>query len=507
MCKKSDFMTFNPFICILASLILVFPSSGNAQVKTQMDSVITLPIQADLNMLEKYINDMVPNVLAEINEPNRVCVEPQYLKTKGIPKCRIDGYKISCKDRWVKIRTVPQIKCDVKGWVKRDGSISVSGEDKTLKFAFPIKAQVSTEAGISETADAAAILYIHATPTINKDWSVSVDIEPHFVWSKQPTVTLMEIIKVNIKNKVEPKLRSKMDAFVKKVPKLLADLNMKEKVHTVWQEIQEPLKIDNNSETYLLFKPQSASYSGFDIVDNVLQTTISAKGKTEIIVGEPNADYKKTKLCDLGSIDCQEGKFNFHLPVSVTYEELLEMTNRKLLNAYSIDLIKNTMPGVVRVSTPKIRKTSKGRISISAHINYDNRSKWLSMIDVFNWFDIEGEITFNGFPRIDKKTRCLMLDNLVYDSTTNNTLFDILLDTSELEPIQSYFSNLVIYEFGQKIDDGIIEANKAFKTFSKDDFNLSGSLEMASIEDIVLNEKHITINTKLSGKVNATIGL
>ena len=54
-----------------------------------------------------------------------------------------------------------------------------------------------------------------------------------------------------------------MKTFVKKVPKLLADLEMKEKVHTAWQEIQEPLKIDNDSETYLLFKPKSASYSGF----------------------------------------------------------------------------------------------------------------------------------------------------------------------------------------------------------------------------------------------------
>jgi hypothetical protein len=298
-----------------------------------------------------------------------------------------------------------------------------------------------------------------------------------------------------------------MNAFVKKIPQLLTELDMKAKVHTAWQDIQEPLKINDDIETYLLFKPQTASYSGFNVVDNVLKTTIRAKGQTEIILGKPNIDYKKTKLCNLSSIPCQEGTFNFHLPVSISYRELLEISDKALLNEYSINLIKSAVPGILKVSNPKIQKNNAGTISISAHINYDNRSQWLKKVDLFNWFDIDGEITFNGSPRIDKETRCVVLDDLVYDSTTNNDLFDILVDAAELEPIKSHFSNLIKYEFGEKIDKGIIKANKALKMFSKGDTNISAFLQMASIEDIILNEKHITINTKLSGKVNANIGL
>ena len=216
MCKHTYPITLHPFIYILISFILLYPSISIASNQSQLDSVITLPIEADLKVLENYINDAVPNMLADIEEPNRVCVKAQYFKTNGIPKCRMDGYKISCKDRSIKIRTVPQIKCDVKGWVKRDGRISLSGEGKTLKFTFPVKAQVSTEAGIRETANASAIFYIHATPNINKDWSVSVDLAPHFIWSEQPTVTLLKIIEVNIKSKVEPKLRRKIQGFIKK---------------------------------------------------------------------------------------------------------------------------------------------------------------------------------------------------------------------------------------------------------------------------------------------------
>ena len=52
-----------------------------------------------------------------------------------------------------------------------------------------------------------------------------------------------------------------------------------------------------------------------------------------------------------------------------------------------------------------------------------------------------------------------------------------------------------------------IKSFYALKKFSKEDVNMSAYIHMASIENIIINEKHITIYTKLSGIVNANIGL
>lgn len=471
------------------------------------ESTITLPIQIDLKVLENYLNNSIPMYLADIDEKNKVCVKPKYFKTKGIPKCRIRGYKISCKTSWIKIRTVPKIKCDIKGWVKRDGRITVSGQGGTLRFAFPVKSQVTTKSYIQETANASAILYVDATPHINKDWSISLDISQDFTWSVKPTITLLDFVKISIQDKVEPKIRKKLNKFVRKVPQLLTDLNLRERVNIVWKEIQEPFKLDIDSETYLLFKPEAVSCSGFSIVDNCIQTTISAKGRTVILVGDPSVDCKKTELCDIGSIPHQEGKFTIHLPVSITYKELLEISSERFRDGYSIDLLKSVLPGILKVSNPKIEKSSTGKIRISAHINYDNRSPWLRSIDLFDWFDVDGEITFIAAPRIDKQSRSLVLDHLVYDSTTSSNLFDLLINATQMEPLTSYVASLMKFEFGEKIDESIIKANEALENFSKRDMNLSARLEMASIEDLMINEKEITINTKLSGIVNATIEL
>ena len=503
MFKNRNTRTITPILFLF--LFFIHPS---ILIANHQPSTITLPIKLDLKVLENYLNEILPEELADIDEQNIACVKPQYFKTTGIPKCRRDGFKIKCKKNNLKIRTVPKIKCDVEGWVKRNGQISVTGQGETLKFAIPVKAKVSANAKISETAEATAVINIDVKPQINQDWSISVDMAPDIKWSKRPTIELLEVIKITLQSKVEPKLRKKMEQFIKKVPQHLADLKIKEKVRTVWKDIQEPIKLNDDSNIYLLFKPKEVSYSGLNIADNILQTTISAEGKTQIVLGNPTtSDCEKSGLCTLGTISNQKGKFNFHLPVSISYQELLAISNKKFLEGHSINFIKSALPGVFKITNPKIEKGSAGTLNISVNINYDNRSSWLKAIDIFNWFDVDGKMTFKGTPRINAKKRCLVLEDLAYDSTTNSDLFDLLVDATGLEPISSYFAELMEFKFGKKIDNAVIKVNKALSSFSKDDLTVSAALHMASIDDLKINDEKITISTQLSGVVNANIGL
>ncbi len=126
---------------------------------------------------------------------------------------------------------------------------------------------------------------------------------------------------------------------------------------------------------------------------------------------------------------------------------------------------------------------------------------------MYDWFDVNGEITFTGLPRIDKETRTLTFDDLVYDSTTNSDLFDLLIDAAELAPIQSYLKSLVKFDYGKKIDEGIMKANKSLNEVSQGDLNVTGRLERATVEDITITEKGITITTHLSGVLDASAGL
>jgi hypothetical protein len=507
MCNKKYPIDTNHFFCILLFLFFLYPHSVFADKQIQEESIITLPVQADLSVLEKYLNEYVPYDVAVLDERGKVCLKPQDVKVPFIPKCKIKGFKVSCKDWTRDFRTVPKIKCDVKGWVKRNGRILLSGNGSTLTFAFPVKAEASADGYIYGTARASAILYLNAKLHINSDWTISINITHDFAWSNSPELKLFDLFSIDIKKVIEPKLRKRLDKFAKRVPKLLGKLDIKGMMEEQWEDIQEPLKIDDDTDTYLLFQPHVASCSQIDIVDHVLRSTISARGNTQVLLGKPPVDYTKTKMTDLETICYKEGKFNFHLPVRITYEELLARSHNKYADVYTIDLVKSVVPGMLKVSNPKIGRSSDGRLSISAHISYDNRDEWLKTFDMYDWFDTDGEITFTGSPRIDKETRTLIFDDLVYDSTTNNDLFDLLIDTAELAPIQSYLEGLVKFDYGKKIDEGVVKANKSLNEVSQGDLKVTGRLEKATVEEITINEKDITITTELSGVLDANARL
>lgn len=499
--------TLNYYQWLFILLIVLYNNPLYAKETSHKLSTLHLPLHLNLEILEKYLDQSIPMLLTEVNEPNKICIKPQYLKTKGIPECDIKGFKIECEDCWLKIKTIPEIRCDINGWVKRDGPIGIRGEGKNLQLTFPVKAKISTEKPIAATAEAAAILTVDITPHIHKDWSLTIDAKPSFSWSKKPTAKLFKLIEIDIQNRVEGKLKQKIDTFVKTIPNLLAKLRLKDEMRKIWKDLQSPVKIDKHSELYLFYKPQSIAYSGFTVKNNILTTMLSTQGKTEIHLGKPSKPIVKTELPDLRSISEQKGKFYFNIPISIPYQSLLAFSNEKYLTDHSRVMMQNALPGMIKVSNPKIVKADNDKLAISAHINYDNRSNWLKRIDLFHWFDINGEITFTGTPHIDKSKRTLIFDNLDYNSTTNSTLFDTLVDVTTLDPLKSYFSDLLQYRFGAKIDKQLQKANESMKEISKKHFKISANLDTVEIEGIDIAKDLMTVYTELSGIVSVDIDL
>ncbi len=90
MCKNRHLINTNHFICILLLLVFLYPSSVIANKQIPQESIITLPIQVDLNVLEKYLNEYIPNDIAVLDERGKVCVKPQYIKVPFIPKCKLN---------------------------------------------------------------------------------------------------------------------------------------------------------------------------------------------------------------------------------------------------------------------------------------------------------------------------------------------------------------------------------------------------------------------------------
>mgnify|MGYP001547660375 CR=1 FL=1 len=98
MLKNKHIISTNHFIHILLFLILLYPSSMIANQQIEEESIITLPIQADLSVLEEYLNKYVPLDIAVLVERGKECIRPLDIKVPFIPKCNLKGFKVSCRD-------------------------------------------------------------------------------------------------------------------------------------------------------------------------------------------------------------------------------------------------------------------------------------------------------------------------------------------------------------------------------------------------------------------------
>ena len=467
-------------------------------------STIILPLESNLTQLETYLNNTIPTVLSEVHDINRVCLKPQYIKTDAIPKCRRDGFKISCEKQSLNIKTTPEIRCDIKGWVKRDGNLSLRGEGNTLTFSFPIKSQITVKSHVDATAIAAATLYINTIPYIRKDWSIGLDVKVSYVWSKKPTITLLNGIDISIQNRVEEKLKKRLDVLVKKIPQRLNRLELKKRVQKIWDKVQKPIKVDKHSESYLVFKPDAISYSGFRVIGNLLQTTLRIEGKTNIILGHEPSISHLVPLKNLQNIPHQKGKFRFHLPIALTYQELMTRINTKYKDGYSIDLSENVLSGVLKLTKPNLKKNPTGELCLTATLHYKSSNTFMS--------DIRGKILIQGTPTIDVSTQTIVFKNLNYQSQTDSQAFDTLINLTDNTLLKPYLHQLMQISLNPTLQKGLDKANKALRTFSdkkeKDmGFVLKATLKKASVKKLEIDETKLILYSKMSGTIKAIVHL
>lgn len=501
--RESMFKNILKIVMIYFIPIILFSQIPILKKSTEKSTII-LPVESNLTQLETYLNKTIPTVLNEVHDINRVCLKPQYIKTDAIPKCRRDGFKISCEKQSLTIKTIPEIRCDIEGWVKRDGNLSITGKGDTLTFAFPIKSRITAKSHIDGTATAAAILYIKAVPYIRKNWSIGIDVNVSYVWSKKPTITLLNGINISIQNSVEEKLKKRLDTLVKKIPQRLNRLDLKKRVQKIWDKVQHPIKIDKHTESYLVFKPDAILYSGFRIVDDILQTTLSIEGKTDIILGEKPSISHLIPLKDLQNIPYQKGAFKFHLPITLSYQELITRINTKYPNGYPIDLSENVLSGVLKLTNPDLKRNATGALSLMATLHYKSSNAFMG--------DIRGKIRIEGTPSIDVPTQTIVFKNLSYQSQTDSQAFDTLINLTDNTLLNPYLHKLMQISLKPTLQRGLDKANKALKSFAekreKDTpLVLVATVKEASIERLESDETKLTLYSKMRGTLKATVRL
>lgn len=486
---------------ICAALTLAITGQVHGQQQATPNSYVTVPVLGNLPAIEDRINAEVPDLLADIGQSNAVCIPAQRAKYK-YPCFR--GIKWYSCEGWTYVS--PEVRCDISGWVKRNGRIRLSGQGGTIHVSFPVAAQATAKARVSETADAKATIVADITPTISPDWKVAAQVIPGFTWDKPPTLELFGFIKITIADKVEPKLRDKLNDLAGKLPALLATLKVHDKAEEAWSSIQDPIKLSDKPAASLVFEPSLVGFSGIDIEGDILKAQVTLAGSTQLALGSIAAPATKVPLPQLTSVPAGDGLFRFKLPIVLAYDEILRAAKQQYPSGYKAELKDERFSGTINLSNPAISRGADGRLRIAIDLAYDDRSAWLRWIDYFSWFDTKGRVEFSTLPVLDEQASKLSVKDVTIASDTNNRVVDTVASIASLPLVRDYVASLANYSYGDDIRKGVERANKALNVDLADKVKLFGAVASAKISELEVADDHISINANLQGQVRVEAG-
>jgi len=479
--------------CAVTALILTSTASYS------QTSVIPISFEIELESLEALANQNIPERLHTINQPRQVCVPAKYSWSWGT--CHRGGLKFS-KCKW-KTYTSPDIRCTPTGYINRTGPVTIDGEGNEITLGIPIFAKVSATdiARIikSESAEARANVSVSASITIDENWKPNLDIQPTYKWSQKPTIKLLDIIKITVAGEADPEIKKAIDKFKDDLPTVLDDLKLQTEIGKIWKELHKPIEISDSPNAYLMVNPSHFAFSGIDIEGDKINAVVALYASPKLIVGPLNEPMNLTpELAKLQSASSNENGFHVSIPLTIAYSEIEKSISNSFPEGISAPIEDGAMKGDLALTNFKVGFVDE-LIEVKFDVDYDNRSRFLRAVDLFGWFDIQGSVTIRALPEINELSQTVILNEVEFDSSTDSTLADLLVDGANFGPIKRMITERVSYNYGGQIEELIVKANDRLNIPLADIAVASGEISNAGIEAVRIENEGITVVAKASG--------
>lgn len=475
-----------------ATCLLMLSATGMGATafanETQLSS-LSMPIAVSLAKLERLANERLPSRLATIRENDRVCVESKWLKTR-----------IPFTGEWLKTKVTPAIKCDIVGYVDRRGNLSVSGNEHSITISIPLHASISARdiGGViaSETATADVTIFVTGTPGLDSDWNPVLELETDFRWDNRPTLELFGFVDVTIGSKVEPRLRERLERLEDEVGEMLPALGVRERVAKAWREIQDPVRLSESPEAYLLFRPARVGFSGIQIAENRLRTYVGVEGNTNVVIG-PKPSVEPVQLQPVELIDGADPGFSLNVPVFIHEEELQNTVDDRLGDGITVDV----PSGAFRASEFTISLSGDQGIRAFAEVELESTKSWLNVIDVFDWMSFSGTAEITLEVELDGEDNLVRAKSFRLDSDTNSDLADALVDVLDLPIVRRSLVHLLQYDYAELASAAMVAANDALNRSSSEGVDISGAMDRVGAAKLEVRDELLLLQVFGSGAV------
>lgn len=255
---------------------------------------------------------------------------------RRVPKvlASFDDRTTSCWHRPVLGRMV-NIDCTYSGEVERTGPVSLRAEDGRLVASTPLFGSVEAAGTrgfarmLHGDAEGAMTVFATARPRLRPDWSVSLDMSEGFRWQDPPELQILGF-RINMSKYVEPKIQAQLARIQGDVSAKVRALNIKGKAEQAWQKAFATVQIVDTPAVWLQTTPQSIAFSGVRAEGDVLEGSAEITLVAQTSLGAQPAAQTPTPLPPLGDEVTAPGRFEFIVPVGVTYAAIRQQVQDAL---------------------------------------------------------------------------------------------------------------------------------------------------------------------------------
>jgi hypothetical protein len=386
-----------------------------------------------------------------------------------------DDRLTTCGHRRGFFRRQVDIQCVVTGYIERTAPVYVRAEGNRVvaevKLSGSAYGQGSRGFGrlLHGVAQGAMDVFVDANPRLTRDWTVDLNMAQSYRWTEPPMLRIFGR-NLPIAQYVEPRIQAQSHRVEGEVAAKMRAIDVRQKAETAWRHAFTPVQIVDN--TWLRMTPQSVAFSGLRTTSDVLEGAIEFSGPVETDFGGTAPAVSPTPLPQLGSDVTHPGRFDFLVPLTLSYQvlrEAIQPVASQVFNATVKDV--NVYP-------------SSGKLVIG--LQFDSPPAGVDATS-------DGWIYMTAQSKPDAAGTTLTLDGAqLVSSTQNGSAFDIskILDAARQK---------VLADYKPRYDAVLQQANAKLTRDLSNGFRSQGSFTSANVEKVLLLKDKIEIVVRATG--------
>lgn len=369
----------------------------------EQPSTVVVPVVADLDELERGLDQRTPRNLWSINRHLDRCVAAKRLDL-GIAK----------------VKVTPGLGCRVVGTVTR-GPVQIGGSGDRLVVTLPIHARLSIRdlGGVAgETATGSAIVRATGRITAAGDWQPTARMQLSYDWTQPPGVDLLGQ-RITFADEADEKLKPVLARLERDLPQELSRLHLRQQLERVWRQSFTTLQLSRrNPPVWMRVAPRRLGYGGYQVDGRALRLTLRADALTQTFVGHRPPDPAPTALPPPSTQVGRPG-LRFFIPVVADYAQLEPVVQRTLrkLAARGIEL-KGIGPVDAAFGRVTVYATTDHRIAVGVHAKVKARSSPIA--------SAEGDAWLAAKPFNEPGSQLVQARDVEFATRTNSQLVDLL---------------------------------------------------------------------------------